>query len=379
MKRGSRKTAARLFTLALLLVGLLMVFPASALALFGNGGFENGDLSGGWSVSTFLNPGLQGSAPFTGADIVRNAGGTDRTSVLGPFATLSQADANTGNALRYPLAGNYCAVVNFQGSSRNGNTLTQTDTTTASDVKSDGKIHVQFGWAAVVQNPAHADTQQPYVYVAVHDLTKGTLLYESFIFAGSSPIWLNAANSIQYTDWQVIDIAPGSAALDVGDQVQIEVTAAGCSLGGHWGYVYVDHFGSFETVTPHVTVADKTYDGTTAATVTGGSLTGVQGSDDVSLNLSSATAAFDTPTPGVGKTVTVSNLILSGVDADKYILTSYSATTLADIIAASAIAVQAASSDLQPGHTTTVTATATDSSGNPVVGQTLSSDRKSVV
>jgi len=31
----------------------------------------------------------------------------------------------------------------------------------------------------------------------------------------------------------------------VGDQVSIEVTAAGCSQGGHWGYVYVDHFGSF--------------------------------------------------------------------------------------------------------------------------------------
>ena len=118
------KTAARLLALALLLVGLLLVFPASAFALFSNGGFETGGFGAEWSTTTFVNPGLLGAAPFTGADIVRNVGGTDLTSVLGPYSTMSQGDPNTGNVLRYPLAGNYCAVVNFQGSGRNGNTLT---------------------------------------------------------------------------------------------------------------------------------------------------------------------------------------------------------------------------------------------------------------
>ena len=113
----------------------------------------------------------------------------------------------------------------------------------------------------------------------------------------------NSPNAVQFTNWQTIDLAPGG--ISVGDSIELDVTAAGCSLGGHWGYVYVDHFGSFQPVTANVTAADKPYDGTTAATITGGSLTGVQGSDDVTLNTSGATATFDTPDPGTGKTVTV--------------------------------------------------------------------------
>jgi hypothetical protein len=371
----SAKMAMRLLPLALLAVALLMSFPSNAFALFNNGGFENGNFTGGWATSTFLNPGLSGSAPFSGANIVRNSGGSNLTSVLGPFTTeMSQSDPNTGNALHYPLAGKYCAQVNFQGANRNGNTLTQTTTALSSDVQTDGSVHVDFGWAAVVENPGHSANEQPYVYVAVRDLTKSTLLYEKFIFAGDGSIWQDvpgSANGVQYTNWQVIDVAPAPSALAVGDSVQIEVTAAGCSLGGHWGYVYVDHFGSFKQVTAQVTVPGKAYDGTTAATVTGGTLTGVQGSDDVSLNVGGAAATFDTATPGTGKTVTVSGLTLNGADADKYMLTSNTVTTTADISSPATVGLQAAATDLKPGGTTTVTAAALDSLGNPMSGQTI--------
>ena len=46
-------------------------------------------------------------------------------------------------------------------------------------------------------------------------------------------------------DWQVVDIAPGNTNLSVGDQIKLDVVAAGCSQGGHKGWVYVDAFGSF--------------------------------------------------------------------------------------------------------------------------------------
>ena len=49
---------------------------------------------------------------------------------------------------------------------------------------------------------------------------------------------------INYTDWQLVDIAPGNAALAVGDQVELAVVGSGCSPGGHWGRVYVDGVGS---------------------------------------------------------------------------------------------------------------------------------------
>jgi hypothetical protein len=328
--RKLRKRALRGTLLALIVSAFLLSFVPNAFALFSNGGFESGSFTG-WTKTHFLNPGLTLPQPFTGTSINRSAGGSDLTQIRGPFAAMSQTDANTGGALSYPLSGQYCAVVNFQGSGQNGNSLTQTAAAAAGDVQADGKVHVQFGWAAVVQNPGHPASEQPYVYVAVRNVTKSTLLYETFIFAGdpSSPIPWHTYNSAQYTDWQVIDIAPASAALAVGDQVSIEVTAAGCDQGGHWGYVYVDHFGSFPSVSPTVTAANKQYDGTTAATITGRSLTGVLGTDDVSL--SGGTATFDTARAGTGKTVTATGLMLSGADADKYMLTSFTATTTANI------------------------------------------------
>jgi hypothetical protein len=364
----SARIAARGLVLALLALSLLLLFSSSAFALFTNGGFENGTFNG-WTTTTFLNPGLKGSSPFTGASIQRNAGGSNYTSILGPYTEMSQSDANTGGVLHYPLSGQYCAVVNDEGANKNGNTLTQTANVGPSDVKSDGLVHVQFAWAAVVENPGHATNEQPYVYVHVRDVSKSTDLYSSFIFAGDGSIWNTVPNSpdaAQYTNWQTIDLAPGG--ISVGDSIELDVTAAGCSLGGHWGYVYVDHFGSFQPLTPSVTIAGKPYDGTTAATISGGSLSGVQGSDDVALNTSGAAATFDTAQPGSGKTVTVQGLALSGADADKYILDSNTVTTQANITTAANIAAAPATPDLGYGDSTQVTATATDADGKPIPG-----------
>jgi hypothetical protein len=74
--------------------------------------------------------------------------------------------------------------------------------------------------------------------------------------------------------------------------------------------------------------ANKAYDATTSATVTARSLTGVVGSDAVTL--SGGTAAFDTAGAGAGKTVTLTGAALSGIAASNYILGSVSTTT-ADI------------------------------------------------
>ena len=322
-----RKRIGTACLLAVLTAGLLMLFAPDAFALFSNGGFEAGNLSG-WTVTSYLNTGLNDPQPFTGASITKSSGGTGLTSVLGPYAAMSHSDPNTGGVLHYPLSGSYCAVANFLGNNQNANTLSQQDTVTTGDVDPvDNEVHVNFAWAAVVQNPGHTPEEQPYVYVSLKDVTTDTLLYETFIFAGSGSIWQNAANSVQFTDWQEMDVTCDPSV--VGDTLEISATAAGCSLGGHWGYVYVDHFGSFFPVTPQVTAADKAYDGTTAATITGRTLTGVASGADVSLT--GGTATFDTAAVGSGKTVTATGFGLSGADAGKYALTSYTATTTASI------------------------------------------------
>lgn len=73
-----------------------------------------------------------------------------------------------------------------------------------------------------------------------------------------------------------------------------------------------------------VTVTSKTYDGTKTAALNIGSatLSGVEGSDDVSLSNATATAEFNTKDVGTNKAVTItSGLTLTGADAEKYDLT----------------------------------------------------------
>lgn len=70
-----------------------------------------------------------------------------------------------------------------------------------------------------------------------------------------------------------------------------------------------------------LTVSNKVYDGTTAATVTSfGTLIGVVPGDGVALNTGGASAAFATADVGTGITVIVSGLALSGAGAANYTL-----------------------------------------------------------
>jgi hypothetical protein len=87
-----------------------------------------------------------------------------------------------------------------------------------------------------------------------------------------------------------------------------------------------------KSVTASVTAANKSYDGTTTATITGCSLTGVVGSDNVTC--SAAAASFASANAGTGITVTATGITLSGSAAANYVLSATSATTTADITGA---------------------------------------------
>src|SRR6185503_14044164 len=82
------------------------------------------------------------------------------------------------------------------------------------------------------------------------------------------------------------------------------------------------------TVTPSVTAADKTYDGTTNATLTGCTVAGAIGGDVVSCT---GTVAFESASVGTGKTVTVTGLALTGAHAANYVLSSTAVPTIAAI------------------------------------------------
>jgi len=245
------------------------VIAQETAPLFNNGGFEAGSLSS-WTVSRYWNSGITTYPPQSYADLNLQGCPTSSTNSACDWVTFVMTNAVPESqqvsglpagtvslaSPRWPKFGTASAVVNQAGMNRNVNSLKQQFTTTAADVDpADGKIHARFALSPQLQDPGHTDTQQPYFFAILRNVTKGTTLYQTFNYSNQPGIPWNSytpgspqgsyANSpVRYTDWQVFDIAPGNAAIWIGDTIEIEIVAAGCSLGGHWGQVWVDGFGA---------------------------------------------------------------------------------------------------------------------------------------
>ena len=140
-----------------------------------------------------------------------------------------------------------------------------------------------------------------------------------------------------------LDTSGASGTFDTKDVgTGINVTVSGLALTGAdaGNYVLTEPTTSADITAATVTVtglavASKEYDGTTDATLdtSGVTLDGAVSGDDVTLDVSGATATFDTKDVGTGINVTVSGLALSGADAGNYILSAPSTLT-GDITAA---------------------------------------------
>jgi YDG domain/Bacterial Ig-like domain (group 3) len=110
------------------------------------------------------------------------------------------------------------------------------------------------------------------------------------------------------------------------------------------------------SLVPAFTASNKVYDGVTSATITGRSLTGVLGTDDVTLT--GGTATFSSKNVGT-HTVTGTGFNLSGTDAGNYKLDPQTATTTASITRR-ALAVIATGIDKQYDGTTAASVTLDD-------------------
>ena len=229
-------------------------------ATFVNGGFESGAAGvppPGWTINTYINPnntGITVQTPQTRAGLNLQSGGDPLTNQL---AGANQSDPDLGPtaSLRYCRYGAQCALVNHQsantwGHGRNVNAMVQSMTIDAGDVDPiDGQIHVRFAIAPVLQNPGHPANQQPYYFAQLTNTTKNTILFSDFNLSAQPGVpWktVNGGtnNEIDYVDWALVDVAPGPTKLAQGDNVTLEIIAAGCSQGGHFGEVYVDGVGS---------------------------------------------------------------------------------------------------------------------------------------
>jgi len=140
----------------------------------------------------------------------------------------------------------------------------------------------------------------------------------------------------------VVTMTGGTATFDSKNAgIGKTVTATGLALSGADSGNYA-LFNPTETTTAsvspvalsgNVTVGGKTYDGTTAATLQSRTLTGILGTDVVSLT--GGTATFDTKTAGAAKSATITGLLLAGTDGVNYTLSNPTETASAAIAQAS--------------------------------------------
>lgn len=215
----------------------LALASSPAFAIFTNGGFEQNSFVG-WTVAGGTNPGLVGAEPFTSASIQINPGAP------GPASIVGQINDPLAPTIVLPRVGQFTAKLNDEINGALVTTLVQTDIVTNADIDSgDGLPHIRFAFAPVLEDPSHSPNQQPYFYVAVKNLADNSVLFEQFAYSGQVGVnFLIGAGGWKYLEFQNIDIPlPLSA---IGQQIELTVVAADCSLGGHGGYVYVDGFGS---------------------------------------------------------------------------------------------------------------------------------------
>ncbi len=133
----------------------------------------------------------------------------------------------------------------------------------------------------------------------------------------------------------VVTLVVAAATFDSED-VGTRTATAGLSLTGADAGNYTvnatasdDAVISAKALTPVIVANDKMYDGTTTATLSSQTMTGVIGGETVTLIVGAAN--FDTKEVGTNKTVTASDLSLGGADAGNYVLGATTATDLADI------------------------------------------------
>ncbi len=160
--------------------------------------------------------------------------------------------AHSGSGL--PSGGGWAAIV------QRATSVSQQITVQPSDIDPvDGKVHVRYIAAPVLDNPSHAVSEQPFFAIQLNNLTTGRTgsnpLFFQWNFSNQPGVpWKNlgagpgtnlgSSSTYQYTDWQSFDMSPGNAFIHVGDTIEVVALASGCALGGHEGHLYLDDVGT---------------------------------------------------------------------------------------------------------------------------------------
>lgn len=181
---------------------------------FVNFGFETGDTTG-WSANT-----------------------TRRGSLFNPTKATVVGSGFDSIATDLPLSvfGQHAIRVNDEDNDYHTTILSQRAT-----VPVTGNPQLRFQWAAVLEDPQHSPSDQPYVDVIVRNVTKGSELYRRRFYTNDPTF--NGWKDYQGGNWKAIPwqaVVVTGLTSSAGDEIELAITGADCGLGGHGGYVYLD-------------------------------------------------------------------------------------------------------------------------------------------
>jgi gliding motility-associated-like protein len=184
-----------------------------------NADFETGNLSG-WNGLTGLNPGCCLTPGFiSGRQTITSGPGLDP---CGGFPVVCP-----GGSYSLQLGANISGGLAEQ--------VTQTFTVSATST------NFTYKYAVVLEDPGHPLSQQPFFQVDMLDQTGAEIpcaLY--FVAAGQGiPGFQNSSTcaGVIFKPWTSVSI---DLSAYVGQSVTVRFTAADCTLGGHFGYAYID-------------------------------------------------------------------------------------------------------------------------------------------
>lgn len=224
--KGGSKMKQRALTIALLLMG---VIGSANAASFVNGGFESGDFTG-WQQGSGRNTSATGNPDGSLA--------LDPVSFMGSNNMWQGAIVSAGNdpwtgqsMVKY---GNYSARINNASNDRSVNVIQQS-------VNNYDGSSINFAWAAVLES-SHGITNSDIFGLKITDLTTNSVLYNAtYSSATAAGIFHVAYGYIYWNDWTDVSLS-----VTQGHDYEVSLLAADCPYGGHWGYVYLDGFGTVQ-------------------------------------------------------------------------------------------------------------------------------------
>jgi len=354
-------------------------------------GSDNVSLSGGTATFSDRNVGIAKTVTATGLSLSGTAVGnyqlastsvTTTADITAKGLTVSGVTANNkvydGTTSATLNLGSAALVGVLSGDTVTLNTASAVGTFADENVGT-GKTVTVSGSALSGADAGNYTLTQPVTTanITTKGLTVSGITANNKVYDGTTTATLNLASAalVGVASGDSVTLNTGSAAgvianANVGTAKSVTVSGLTISGADAANYTLTQPVTTADittaTLTASITANSKTYDGTAAATIATRTLSGVIGTDNVSLV--GGTAAFADKYVGNGKTVTATGLSLSGTAAGNYQLASTSASTTAEITAR---ALLVSATGMNKGYDGTTVATVT-LSDNRLAGDSLS-------